>query len=695
MSRFLLVSLNIKAILQETTLHRRREKLGTMRGGLGDAYDASVGRVKAQEGDRARLGMDTLMWISHSERPLKVDEICHALAVEIGSSDVNTSNVPSIWTVLGCCQGLAAVDEGSSTIRLIHFTLKEYFSRHSDLFDKPHSKIAETCLTYLNFQAIKDLSASPSSDRQGTPLLEYSSLYWGTHMRMEPSAPSRSLALDLLRRYDDHISAEILWVSVNTDWGAGYIRSLKPFSALHCISYFGIAEVASDLIRTKRWDVNQRDSRGLTPLMWAARHGREEVVKLFLQQKRTQPDMLDTEYGRTTFSWAAESGHEGVVRIFLSPPFVNPGSTGRRWGTAQLMGLLSGRKYVNPDSPDKGGRTPLSWAASNGRDGVVKLLLGREDVSSDRPDNDGRTPLSWAAGNGCDEVVKLLLGWEDVSPDTPDDHGRTPLSWAAGDGRDGIVKLLLGRKDVSSDRPANDGRTPLSWAAGNGRDGIAKLLLGRKDVSSDRPDNDGRAPLSWAAGNGRDGIVKLLLGRKDVSSDRPDNDGRTPLSWAAANGRDGIVKLLLGREDVSPDRPDNRGRAPLSWTAGDSNRGYARLFLKWLDIRGLEQPPLAIGDGSDRVVKLLLELREVSPNRPDKDGRTPLSWAAENGHDGIVKLLLGRKDVSPDRPDNRGRTPLSWAAGNGNIRLMRLMIDRKSTRLNSSHESVSRMPSSA
>lgn len=98
------------------------------------------------------------MWVSHSQRPLKIYELCHALGVEIGSTDMNTDNVPSIRTVLGCCQGLVAIDEGSSTSRLAHFTVKEYLSNHPHLFDRPHSKIAETCLTYLNFQAIKDLS---------------------------------------------------------------------------------------------------------------------------------------------------------------------------------------------------------------------------------------------------------------------------------------------------------------------------------------------------------------------------------------------------------------------------------------------------------------------------------------------------------------------------------------------------------
>ena len=405
MSRFLLVSLNIEAILQETTLHRRREKLSTMTNGLGlgGAYDATIGRIKAQKGDRARLGMAALMWISHSERPLKVDEICHALAVEMGSTGININNVPSIRTVLGCCQGLATVDEGSSTVRLIHFTLKEYLSGHAYLFDRAHSKIAETCLTYLHFQAVKDLSASRSFDSRSTPFLRYSSLYWGTHMRMELSDRSRYLALDLLEKYDNHISARLLWQSIIVEL---YLNSRKPFSALHCVSYFGITEVAIYLIRTKGCDVNERDSMGLTPLLWAAKYGREEVVKLLLQQKHTQPDMRDTRNGRTALSWAAGSGHQGTVRLFLDPPSINFGRIGRMWGIPQVASALFGRKSVNPDGLDAGGRTPLSWAAENGHDGVVKLLLEWEDVSSNRLDSHGRGPLSWAARNGHYAVVR-------------------------------------------------------------------------------------------------------------------------------------------------------------------------------------------------------------------------------------------------------------------------------------------------
>ena len=66
--------------MQESTIYRRREKLSKMIGGLGleDVYGATIEWIKAQGGDKLRLGMGALMWISYAERPLSPDELCHA-----------------------------------------------------------------------------------------------------------------------------------------------------------------------------------------------------------------------------------------------------------------------------------------------------------------------------------------------------------------------------------------------------------------------------------------------------------------------------------------------------------------------------------------------------------------------------------------------------------------------------------------
>ena len=170
-------------------------------------------------------------------------------------------------------------------------------------------------------------------------------------MRMELSDRAKTFALQLLDQFDGHIAAKTLWKSINEGLSRYMYPGDKPFSALHCISYFGIAEVANTLINTNRWDVNQRDGAGTTPLIWAARYGHEEVVRSLLRKKQIQPDIPDSNYGRTALSWAAGNGHEGVVRLFLAPRFVNSESIGPRWGKAAgLVGVFFNGRYINPDS---------------------------------------------------------------------------------------------------------------------------------------------------------------------------------------------------------------------------------------------------------------------------------------------------------------------------------------------------------
>ena len=329
--RFLLVFLSIETILREVTIYRRRQKLRAMKNGsnLGGAYAAMVGRIQAEGGEKSRLGIAVLMWISHSRRPLQVDELCHAIAIRIGSNDLDNDDVPTISTLLGCCQGLVTVDKGASTVRLIHFTLQEHLCTHPDIFDGAHSTIAETCLTYLNFQHLKDTPPGLCPDPRDTPFFQYSCLYWGIHLRIEVSDRAVTLALQLLDQFDGHISAKSLWKTINDGLTFGYCSGDEPFSALHCISYFGIPEVTTALINMDRWDLNQRDSLGVTPLIWAARYGHEGVVRLLLREKNLQPDKPDAKYCRTALSWAAGNGHEGVVRLFLARQFINPGSVGR------------------------------------------------------------------------------------------------------------------------------------------------------------------------------------------------------------------------------------------------------------------------------------------------------------------------------------------------------------------------------
>ena len=426
--------------------------------GLEDAYSAMLDRVKGQGGEKSRLGMAALMWISHSERPLKANELCHALAVEIGSSNLNTCNVPSIGTLLTCCQGLVAVDKEASTVRLIHFTLQEYLRSHPALFGTAHSTMAETCLSYLNSQEVKALPTSPFPDLQDTPFLEYSSLYWGVHAKRDLSDCAKLLALQLFNSHNPHISVMILLGAL--DW---YRHRLDPdklslFSGLHCASFFGIVEIVASLVEVEGCDINQEDCIGNTPLEWAAWNGHEEAVKTLLEEDH-----------------------------------VSPGGLGRN------------------------GQTPLGWAARNGHEGVVKILLERDDVDPNRRGFWGRTPLCYAAQSGHEKVVKILLEQDHVSPDRPDEDGHMPLNWAAWNGHEGVVRILLERGDVDPDKRGCWGQTPLCAAAYNGSEEIVKILLER-DVDPNKPDRFGDTALSLATENGDTGVIALLQPKPATSS---------------------------------------------------------------------------------------------------------------------------------------------------------------------------------
>ena len=72
-SRFLLVSLIVDAVLADATIHRRRRTPYNMTNGFGldDAYSTTLDLIREQKGNRVKLGMEALMWISCSERQLK------------------------------------------------------------------------------------------------------------------------------------------------------------------------------------------------------------------------------------------------------------------------------------------------------------------------------------------------------------------------------------------------------------------------------------------------------------------------------------------------------------------------------------------------------------------------------------------------------------------------------------------------
>jgi len=147
------------------------------------------------------------------------------------------------------------------------------------------------------------------------------------------------------------------------------------------------------------------------------------------------------------------------------------------------------------------------------------------------------------------------------------------------------------------------------------------------------------------------------------------------------------VRILLERNDVNPNSQDERGRTPFSWAAG----GWTEAYNDDPDVEGVSDQGEYIRDAKNRcgrTVEILLEQNDVNPDIADKNGRTPLSWAASHGNARVAKMLLGRNDVNPDTPDRRSRTPILWVVIYGHKEVVEILLEWNKINLDMADENV-------
>lgn len=129
--------------------------------------------------------MQVLGWITCARRELRTIELQHGVAVEDGTTDMDTENVPQLDHLVSICAGLVTVNEAAQTVRLVHHTTQEYLeSTQHSWFPGTQSELLNACISYLSYDAF---AQGPCQTLEGYkkrllahPFLLYAARWWGT-----------------------------------------------------------------------------------------------------------------------------------------------------------------------------------------------------------------------------------------------------------------------------------------------------------------------------------------------------------------------------------------------------------------------------------------------------------------------------------------------------------------------------------
>ena len=262
-------------------------------------------------------------------------------------------------------------------------------------------------------------------------------------------------------------------------------------------------------------DVNVRDKRGATPLLYAAAVGTPEVMRILIDAGADVN--ARTAFGATPLIWSA--ANIGKVRLLLD-------------------------KGADVNARTRAGNTALLVAAAQaGNEDVLRLLMGHGGSLAKATNEMGQTPLLRAAQANDLAMVKFLLSKGDTVK-ARDALGETPLIHAASHGNIDMIKLLLAKgADVNAQMEPHPPR-----AVKNGPIDIGRL-----------------SPLMMAVGFSRNpaAVQALLEAGADVNAQ--DVRGMTPLMLAVASDHADpeIVRLLMARH------PDITIKSKLAETALD------------------------------------------------------------------------------------------------------------------------------
>ncbi|KAI9369184.1 hypothetical protein BJX61DRAFT_545836 [Aspergillus egyptiacus] len=476
-----------------------RKRLAEIPSGLSDLFKDILRR----DNENMESLLLSILWILYAKRPLRPKEFYHALWCGLSLDGLVDSEIPDTTLpdsnvglnrfdryVISSSKGLAEVTKSKiPTVQFIHESVRDFLIKDKGLcelwpelgldYESPgHEKLKHCCYLYINHASVvalvSRLQSVPNSNRteilDEIPFLEYASqcILYHANVASRLFPQDNFLSTFQLRK----------WIVIN--------NAFEKFN-----------------VRKYTQDANL--------LYVLADNGHPELVRIWVKGE-PQSCSPGERYKYPLFA-ALAGGHKDTVAALLKLP------------SYMYKGVDITEGLTRKDFEGCKIRTPLSWAAQEGREVIVELLL-QNGVAIDEMDPAGCIPLSRALQNGREAVARLLIK-KGADINASDRNGQTPLL-VASEHHEAVAKLLI-EKGADVNASDRNGRTPLLVASGH-HEAVAKLLI-EKGADINASDRKGQTPLFNASKAGYEAVARLLIERgADVNA--INIHGSTPLFYA-------------------------------------------------------------------------------------------------------------------------------------------------------------------
>ena len=407
---------------------------------LDETYNRILARIP--EGQK-QTAIRILQFLASSERPLRIEEVVEAIAVNPeGKPQFDSKNrMPEPSEISRYCSGLVVVvprtdypiDQHNwkmvKVLQLAHFSVKEYLTsgRVEESFQgsfteiNARGSITRVCLAYLSQPDEKD---PPTEIEAAFPLAQYSAQYWLDHAR--PAEPRKDVQESILKFFLQQRNAYKVWGGLfdpDRPWSGdpwseylwidaprGYRNMATP---LYYASLAGLGRTVESLLE-KGQDINASGGLYGNALQAASSRGHEKVVQMLLE-RGADVNAQGGRYGNALQA-ASSRGDEKVVQILLKES-ADVNTQGGYYGNALQAASLRGHEKVvqillkeGADVNTQGGYygNALQAASLRGHEKVVQILL-KEGTDVNTQGGYYGNALQASSLGGHEKVVQILL----------------------------------------------------------------------------------------------------------------------------------------------------------------------------------------------------------------------------------------------------------------------------------------------